>query len=134
MAEVDLTRIQDMFARVPGVRLPPAGNTRVGRVAPEHGTTHERPPRTPMRTGREAPDDDPPDARPTAPAAQLEELNREAESRNLRFEPCDRPEGPAVQVIDTRTGAVLRIVPAAALARFRQGAPGAVGLVLDTRL
>ena len=131
MAEVDLTRIQDMLAGVPGVRLPPAGNTRVGKVAPEHGTTHERPPRTPMRTGREAPDPDPEDANP---AAQLEELNREAESRDLRFEPCDRPEGPALEVIDTRTGAVLRIVPAAALARFRHGAPGAVGLVLDARL
>jgi uncharacterized FlaG/YvyC family protein len=132
MADLDVARSQDMLAGTPGVRAPASVGSQVGNVAPEHGTARERP-RFARPTARRTapPHKGAPRVDPDVLAEQLDELNRKAKPRHLRFEISYSSEEIAVRVIDDRTGMVLRTIPPAALAQLQEHALSERGLVVD---
>ena len=134
MADLDLGRSQDLLAGAPAARVPAVNNSQVGNVAPEHGTAHQRPRFTRARTGRKAgPRKGASHVDEDALAEQLEELNRKAKHRHLRFEISYSSGEVAVSVIDAQTGTVLRTIPPAALAQLQEHVPSEVGLVVDAQ-
>ncbi len=132
MADLDLARSQDLLAGTASVRAPAAKGSQVDNVAPEHGTAHERPHFARARARRTTPPrKGAPSVDTAALAEQLDELNRKAKHRHLRFEISYSAEEIAVRVIDVRTGEVLRSIPPGELARLQEHVQSEVGLVID---
>lgn len=133
MADFGMARPRDLTSSLPGKLDPISAVSHVTRVESEHDSLRERPPMAHPLAGRAvASPEEEAGVDVEALTRELERLNERNKDRQLRFQVNDATGELVVEVVDRRSGEVLRTMPPAAVLHLREHLADGMGLVIDS--